>query len=54
MIGYVIAALVVVFLAGLILAAVTGRVQVRSCCAIADPAKDLRIRAAFADARDQR
>jgi hypothetical protein len=54
MIGYVIAALVLAFLAGLVLAAVTGRAQVRSCCAIADPAKDLRMRAAFSDARDQR
>jgi hypothetical protein len=31
----------------LVIGALTGRVKVSSCCASADPAKDLRMRAAF-------
>jgi len=49
MVGYIFAGLVVVLLGALILAAATGRVRVRSCCAVADPSKDLRMRAAFGD-----
>jgi hypothetical protein len=32
--------------------AVTGRVRVRSCCGIADPRRDLRMRSAFTDEPD--
>ncbi|MFY9914145.1 MAG: hypothetical protein WAK18_05740 [Nocardioidaceae bacterium] len=42
-------------LAGLVLVVLlvgglTGRVKLRSCCAVADPSNDLRMRAAFEDA----
>lgn len=46
---YVLAALPLLFLALLVWGAVTGRVKVSSCCAAADPSKDLRMRAAFED-----
>ena len=29
--------------------ALTGRVRLSACCSVADPSKDLRMRAAFAD-----
>lgn len=44
--SYVVAVLVVLFLALVTWASVTGRMRMRSCCS-ADPAKDLRMRAAF-------
>lgn len=42
-------------LAGLVLVVLlvgglTGRVKLRSCCTVADPSNDLRMRAAFEDA----
>jgi heme exporter protein D len=45
---YVVAAVVMLPVVLLVVAAVRGRARVRSCCA-ADPAKDLRMRAAFTD-----
>jgi hypothetical protein len=47
---YALAVIAVLLLLALVAAAVTGRARVRSCCATADPAKDLRMRAAFEDA----
>ena len=44
---YVIGALAVGFLAFLILGAVTGRVRMSSCCTVADPRHDLRMRDAY-------
>ena len=46
---YVIGAFVVVFLLALVAGAVTGRVRSRWCCAVSDPRRDLRMRAAFDD-----
>ncbi len=46
---YLIGGLLTLFLLGLIIAGVTGRVRLRSCCSTADPAHDLRMKAAFAD-----
>ncbi len=46
---YVVAALVILPLAALVWASVTRRVRLQSCCSPADPAKDLRMRAAFED-----
>lgn len=54
MVGYLVAAALVAFLLALVAGALTGRVRVRSCCAGADPAKDLRMRAAFTDESDHR
>jgi hypothetical protein len=54
MVGYVVAGVVVLFLVVLVAAAATGRARVRSCCGVADPEKDLRMRAAFVDDPDQR
>lgn len=45
---YVVALVVVLVVAALVRAAWSGRAEVRSCCP-ADPAKDLRMRAAFDD-----
>jgi hypothetical protein len=47
MIEYVIGGAVIAFLVVLVVGAVTGRVKSRSCCSIADPRQDLRMRAAF-------
>jgi hypothetical protein len=41
---YVVAAPIVLFLVLLLVGAVTGRVRVRTCCAVADPARDARMR----------
>ncbi|MCA1696709.1 MAG: hypothetical protein LC749_19415 [Actinobacteria bacterium] len=41
---------VAVFLALLLVGTVTGRVTVKSCCAVADPRRDLRMRDAFPEA----
>lgn len=38
-----------IFLMVLLVAALTGRLRLGSCCAVADPAHDLRMRAAFQD-----
>ena len=45
---YVLAGLVVLFVLGLVVGAVSGRVNVRSCCSPADPSRDLRMRDAYA------
>lgn len=37
------------FVGLLVVGAITGRVQVTSCCSIADPIHDARMRAAFED-----
>ena len=49
MVGYLVAAAVVTFLVVLVVGALTGRVKLRSCCAVADASKDLRMRSAFTD-----
>lgn len=41
--------LAVGFVVLLAFGAVTGRVRMNSCCAVADPRRDLRMRDAFAD-----
>lgn len=45
--AYVLGIVAGAFLVVLVLAAVTGRLRLGSCCAVADPSKDLRMRAAF-------
>jgi hypothetical protein len=49
MLEYVIGAVVIAFLVLLVVGAITGRVRSRSCCSIADPRQDLRMRGAFED-----
>lgn len=49
---YVLAFVVLAFLVALTTLAVTSRLTVRSCCAVADPARDLRMRGAFDERRD--
>lgn len=44
---YVAGAFVIVLALVLIIGALTRRIQVTSCCSLADPARDLRMRAAF-------
>lgn len=44
---------VLVFLLVLVYGGITGRVRLSSCCAVADPRRDLRMRAAFEDADEQ-
>jgi len=39
----------VVFLVLLVYGGLTGRVRLTSCCAVADPRRDLRMRGAFED-----
>ena len=51
---YILGGVVAVFVVLLLVAAVTGRLRVSACCAVADPAKDLRMRAAFDDDRSTR
>lgn len=53
---YVLGGLIVLALALLAVAALTGRVKLRSCCFPVDARRDLRMRAAFVDPaeRDQR
>ena len=46
---YILAAPVVLFLLALAYGGATGRLRASSCCATPDPAKDLRMRAAFED-----
>lgn len=43
---------VIVFLVLLIVGGLTRRVKVRSCCGVADPRHDLRMRDAFLDEAD--
>lgn len=40
---------VLVFLGALVYGGITGRVRTSSCCSVADPSKDLRMRGAFDD-----
>ena len=42
---YVIGGIVAAFTLALAIGALTGRVKVRSCCAVADPTRDRRMRA---------
>lgn len=49
MLEYLIGGIVIAFLVLLILGALTGRVKSRSCCSVADPRQDLRMRGAFED-----
>ena len=44
---YVLGALAVMFLGFAVLGAATGRITMNSCCAVADPSRDLRMRDAF-------
>jgi hypothetical protein len=46
---YVLGGAVLVFLVVLAYGGLTGRVRMTSCCAVADPRRDLRMRAAFED-----
>ena len=46
---YVLGGLAALFLVLVVVGAVTGRVEVRSCCTVADPRRDARMRAAFED-----
>ena len=47
--AYVFGIPALVFLVALVFGGLTGRVRMSSCCAVADPSKDLRMRAAFED-----
>jgi hypothetical protein len=47
MFQYLIGGLVIAFLVVLVVGAVTGRIKSRSCCSVADPRQDLRMRGAF-------
>ena len=49
MVGYLVAAAVLTFLVALVAAALTGRVELRSCCSPADASQYLRMRAAFTE-----
>lgn len=49
---YVLAGVVVLALIALVVGAWSGRVKMTNCCSIADPSKDLRMRAAFEDPND--
>jgi hypothetical protein len=51
--AYIVGAAFLVVLALLVFASHTGRVHARSCCGVADPRHDLRMRAAFADEESQ-
>lgn len=46
---YMVGGLAALFLFLFVLAAVTGRADARSCCTVADPRRDARMRAAFED-----
>lgn len=47
--AYVFGVPVLLFLVALVYGGLTGRVRLSSCCAVADPTRDLRMRAAFED-----
>ena len=47
--AYIVGGVFLAALALVVFASHTGRVQVRSCCGVADPRRDLRMRAAFTD-----
>jgi hypothetical protein len=44
---YVLSGFAMLFLALLVIGAVTGRVKIRSCCSVGDASRDKRMRAAF-------
>ncbi|CAN5276918.1 hypothetical protein BH09ACT10_BH09ACT10_24820 [soil metagenome] len=46
---YVLAGIVVVAFALFVIGAATGRARMKSCCSIADPRNDARMRAAYDD-----
>ncbi len=46
---YIAGGVVALVLAAMVTASLTGHLRMRSCCSIADPANDLRMRAAFED-----
>ncbi len=48
--AYVFGVPTLLFLAALLYGGITGRVRMSSCCSVADPSKDLRMRGAFEDA----
>jgi hypothetical protein len=50
---YVFGVPVLLFLVALVYGGLTGRVRMTSCCAVADPATDLRMRGAFEGEDDQ-
>jgi len=47
--AYVFGVPTVLFLVVLVYGGITGRIRLTSCCAVADPRRDLRMRAAFDD-----
>lgn len=47
--NYVLAALTAIAFALVLVGAITGRIKITNCCSIADPSKDLRMRAAYED-----
>ena len=49
MLSYLIAAVVLLPVLALVVGALMGRVRIQSCCAPADPAKDLRMRDALTE-----
>ena len=48
--AYVFGVPVLLFLVALVYGGLTGRVRMSSCCSIADPSQDLRMRGAFENA----
>lgn len=48
-VAYIVVGVLVAAVALLVFASRTGGVQMRPCCAVADPRRDLRMRAAFTD-----
>ena len=49
---YLLGSVIVLFLVLLVAGAIRGSISVRSCCTIADPRRDARMRDAFADGGD--
>jgi hypothetical protein len=52
-VAYVFGIPALVFLVLLVYGGITGRVRLSSCCAVADPRRDLRMRGAFEDEERQ-
>ena len=46
---YLLGSVVALFVVMLVVGAMTGPVDLRSCCTVADPRRDARMRAAFED-----
>jgi hypothetical protein len=53
-VAYVFGIPVLLFLVGLAYGGLTGRVHLSSCCAVADPRRDLRMRAEVEDREQSR